>query len=136
MEQQNVQKALSIISQIEPLLESAERSLKSARTWGFIDLVGGGLFTDIMKHSKIGKAKSSMERAQVLFEQLASTLSSIQFTDDMKMQTGGFTTFADFIFDGAIFDAIMLSKIFSSIDRVREFQRKMSDLRSFLLKLN
>ncbi len=77
-----------------------------------------------------------MEYAQNLFERLSSSLGAIPFPEDLRMQVGGFMTFADFLFDGTLVDVIMLSKIFSSIERVHEFQKKISQLHTYLKKLS
>ena len=34
-------------------LRRAEKALGSAKNWGLFDLLGGGLFADLMKHGKI-----------------------------------------------------------------------------------
>ena len=39
-------------------LHMAEEKLGSARNWGIWDMLGGGFFTDMMKHSKISEASS------------------------------------------------------------------------------
>ena len=49
------------------------------------------------------------------------------------MQFGGFSTFADFVFDGfLISDAYMAGKILSSLEQVRELERRLSALQAQL----
>jgi len=41
------------------------------------------------------------------------------------MNTGGFATFADFVFDGVLADAWMESKIVSSLDQIRLLKQRL-----------
>ena len=52
-----INKAINITDQLINCLDDAERQLSSARNWGFLDILGGGLITDIIKNSKLGKCK-------------------------------------------------------------------------------
>jgi phosphoribosylformylglycinamidine (FGAM) synthase-like amidotransferase family enzyme len=44
----------------------------------------------------------------------------------------GFSSFGDFLFDGAIFDIYMQSKIMSSLDQVRKLKNKLVQLHDML----
>lgn len=45
-------------------LGNAERYLSSASGWGLWDMFGGGMFSSLMKHSKMDDAQRSIEQAQ------------------------------------------------------------------------
>ena len=49
--------ALNLTNQLIGELDQAERQLSSARNWGFLDVLGGGLIVDLIKHSKLNNAK-------------------------------------------------------------------------------
>lgn len=127
-----VNEALRITNQLIFLVEDAERSLTSARNWGFVDLLGGGLLTDLIKHSKINKASNSMGQVNNLMQRLQQVLGSIQIPANYNMQLGGFSTFADFFFDGTLADGYMTIKIMNSIDEVRKLKEKLYTLKSRL----
>lgn len=131
VDEQRVSEALSLINQIIPELNEAESKLKSARNWGFIDMFGGGVLTDLIKHSKISSASSRMNEVNYLMQRLQVCLQGIS-TADYTMQVGRFATFADFLFDGFIFDTYMTSKIMGSLDQVRELKSRMFRLKSEL----
>jgi len=131
VDEQRVSEALSLINQIIPELDEAESKLKSARNWGFIDMFGGGVLTDLIKHSKISSASSRMNEVNYLMQRLQVCLQGIS-TADYTMQVGRFATFADFLFDGFIFDTYMTSKIMGSLDQVRELKSRMFRLKSEL----
>ena len=127
-----VNEALSLVNQLIPLVNDAERSLSSARNWSFLDVLGGGFFTDIIKHSKLSKASSTMYDVNYLMQRLQVVLGSIKFPVDYRMNVGGFATFADFFFDSGLVDAYMLSKIWTSLNEVRKLRDKLYDLKGKL----
>lgn len=132
---QDITKAKNTISQLLPLINDAENSFKSARTWGFIDIFGGGLITDLIKHSRLNNASITMNKISYLLQELQSELKTITIPVDYRMQIGGFSTFGDFVFDGAIFDIYMQSKIMQSLEQVRILKGKLEQLNSVLNKI-
>ena len=125
-------KAIGITNQLIPLVEDAEKHLKSARNWSFVDVLGGGFFTDLIKHSKLGNASNSMEQVNYLMQRLQNVLGSINVPQDYTMNVGGFLTFADFFFDNAFMDAFMTSKILSSIGQIQDLKAKLYSLKAKL----
>jgi hypothetical protein len=110
------------------VLESLQRilnSLGSAEGWGTWDLLGGGLLSDIAKHSHIDDAKAETENTQRLLRQFHSELTDIRINSDIRIETGGFSKFADFFFDGLIADWFMQSKINESQESVLNVQSQV-----------
>ena len=131
-----INRALTLTDQLISCLEDAERQLSSARNWGFIDVLGGGLITDLIKHSKLRNAQTTMEHVNAIMQELQQVLGSISIPGDYRMQVGGFATFADFLFDCGIVDIYMTAKIMNSLtevkklkDRAYELKRRLSDIR-------
>ena len=127
-----VNQALILTDQLIAELDQAERQLTSARNWGFLDVLGGGLITDLIKHSKLNNAKSSMDRVNYLLQELRRALGGISMAGDYSMNVGGFETFADFFFDSGIVDVYMTAKIMSSLNEVRNLKNRCYELRSRL----
>ncbi|SFI96489.1 hypothetical protein SAMN04487775_10944 [Treponema bryantii] len=127
-----INQALSLTDQLISELDQAERQLSSARNWGFLDVLGGGLITDLIKHSKLNNAKLSMERVNYLLQELKRVLGGISMPGDYSMNVGGFETFADFFFDSGIVDVYMTAKIMSSLNEVRSLKNRCYELRSRL----
>jgi hypothetical protein len=127
-----INQALSLTDQLISELDQAERQLSSARNWGFLDVLGGGLITDLIKHSKLNNAKLSMERVNYLLQELKRVLGGISMPGDYSMNVGGFETFADFFFDSGIVDVYMTAKIMSSLNEVRNLKNRCYELRSRL----
>lgn len=133
LEKHEIDDCLRIIDRLMPLIGEAERQFSSARNWGFIDMLGGGLLTDIIKHSKLNRAAGCMNEINYLLRELERELKDVQFTTDYSMNTGTFSTFADFLFDGILADTYMQSKIMSSLDQVHELRYRIEFIRERLL---
>ncbi|WP_027728332.1 hypothetical protein [Treponema sp. C6A8] len=127
-----VSEAINLTNQILGYVEQAERSLSSARNWGFFDVLGGGFITDLIKHSKLNRARSAMDDVNYLMQRLQQVLGSIQMPADYRMEIGNFATFADFFFDGVFADVYMVSKIMQSLDEVRRLKGKLYELKAKL----
>lgn len=127
-----ISEAINLTNQILGYVEQAERSLSSARNWGFFDVLGGGFIVDMIKHHKLGKAREAMESVNYLMQRLQQVLGSLQLPADYRMEIGNFATFADFFFDGVFADLYMQSKIMQSLDEVRRLKKRLYELKSRL----
>ena len=135
IDRKEINDALVIVDQILPLLDDAKQHFKSARNWGFLDILGGGTIVDLIKHSKLSKAASSMNQINYLLRDLQRELKDIRIPTDYSMNTATFATFADFLFDGALADIYMQSKIMSSLSQVEELERRLWELKNRLSQL-
>ncbi len=127
-----VNQAIDLTNQLISCLDDAEKQLSSARNWGFLDVLGGGLIVDLIKHSKLNNAKDSMSRVNYLLQELQRVLGGITMPGDYSMQVGGVLTFADFFFDSGIVDVYMTAKIMSSLSEVRRLRDRCYELKSKL----
>ena len=127
-----VNQALNLTNQLIATLDDAERQLSSARNWGFLDVIGGGLITDLIKHSKLNNAKVSMDRVNYLLQELKRVLGGISMAEDYSMNVNGFLTFADFFFDSGIVDVYVTAKIMNSLSEVRRLRDRCYELRQRL----
>ena len=109
-------------------LHQAEDYLKSARNWGILDILGGGLVINILKHSKMEKAKVYMERAKWSLERFGKELNDVAGYVDLDFNTTDFLNFADYFFDGFLADLAMQSRINKARDRVDEAIWKVEDI--------
>ena len=130
-----VRQAIHLTDQLISCLDEAERHLSSARNWGFLDVLGGGFFVDLIKHSKLNNAKVTMDKVNYLMGELQRVMGSIAIPADYRMKIGGFATFADFFFDSGIVDVYMTAKIMSSLTEVRKLRDRCYDLKSRLAAL-
>lgn len=109
-------------------LNRSLNSLDSAEGWGAWDLLGGGLISDLAKHSHIDDAKLEAEDTQRLLREFKTELTDISINSDIVIETEGFAKFADFFFDGLIADWFMQS-------RINESQESVSNVKSQVLNI-
>ena len=101
-------------------LKEARNSLGSARNWGLLDLFGGRTISGIMKHVKIGNAKSSLEQVRYDLERFSRELSDVRDLQGLNIEIGNFLTFADFFFDGFLADILVQSRIRNAQGQIDE----------------
>ncbi|NLL47498.1 MAG: hypothetical protein GX249_02845 [Firmicutes bacterium] len=121
-----VQEARVVAQEVLGLLTEVERQLKSARNWGFYDMVRGGLLASLIKHSKIDKAEALFQRVQIKLEQLQKELSDVSIGLGPGAQISGFERFMDIAFDNIISDWMVQSKIHSSLTEVARIRSEVS----------
>ena len=101
-------------------LRNAQEKLNSAGNWGLFDMFGGGLFSTIMKRSKMDDAQQLMEVAKTDLKQLQRELKDVNIPLDLRMEVGSFLSFADFFFDGFVADYLVQSKISEAKEQVSD----------------
>lgn len=113
-------------------LSRAEDRLNSASGWGTFDMLGGGLIATAMKHSRIDEARSAIHDAQNALHRFQNELLDVKRDVHLQIEIGTFLTFADFFFDGLIFDWIVQGRIHDTLKQITEkrqaVQRIVSDL--------
>ena len=113
-------------------LYAAQEKLDSAKGWSLLDLFGGGFFTDMIKHSKMEEASQCMENAKYNLKIFQRELSDVHLSLDLRMEVGGFLSFADFFFDGLVADYLVQSKIEDARRQVADAINMISDILSRL----
>lgn len=102
-------------------------ALGSAESWGTLDMVGGGLLVTMAKHSKIDQARSQLTAAQIALADFERELRDVQIQLQSSVEIGGFSTFADHVFDGLIFDWAVQAKIVRSKEAVQGTFARVED---------
>jgi hypothetical protein len=98
-------------------------SLESAEGWGLWDLLGGGMLSTAVKHSRINDARASVIDVQNNVSQFKRELTDVQKKIDLKIDIGELASFADFFFDGLIIDWLVQSKIEASLEQSKKAQK-------------
>lgn len=100
--------------------------LGGARSWGTFDMFGGGLIATMAKHSRIDKARLHAERAQQHLRRFARELEDVaEQGSELRVELDGFLRFADYFFDGLLFDWLVQRRIVEALERVQEAQRRV-----------
>ena len=103
-------------------------SLSSAESWGTWDLVGGGLITDLAKHSHLDDAQASVEHLQAQLCTFRTELADVTVQADLQVGIDGFLRFADYFFDGIFADWAVLDRIHQSQGQVQAVRNQISDV--------
>lgn len=108
---QNIRKAIEAGERALTSLRAAKGKLKSSRNWGFFDMFGGGLFSSMMKRSQMDDATRYMEIARLDLKNLQRELQEVRVPMDLKIEVGGFLSFADIFLDNFLVDYMVQMKI-------------------------
>jgi hypothetical protein len=101
-------------------LEEVTEALNSARKWGIWDILGGGLFSTLIKHSRIDKARAGINKVRRLMQQFRKELNDVQNQVELGIDISDFESFADIFLDGFIFDVIVQTKITDALAQARQ----------------
>ncbi len=110
--------AVSAGNNVVASLDGVLNSLNRASSWGTWDILGGGLISDIEKHSNIDEATYKIENTQQLLRDFNAELADVNISTDINIHIDGFSKFADFFFDGFFADLNMQEMIGHSQDKV------------------
>ena len=124
MMEREIQEALTAGENALQSLYAASEQLDSARKWGIVDLLGGGFFTDLIKHSKMGKAEEYLSQARYYLQQFQKELRDVAADGTIQLQTGDFLSF----FDGVVADYLVQSRINETRRKVAEAIRRVEEL--------
>lgn len=107
----------------------AQDSLGSAGRWGAWDMLGGGMISTAIKHSRINDSQEHIHDAQRNMRHLYKELQDIEKHIEVYFDTGGILKFADFFFDGLIVDWVVQGRIRNSEEQVVAHSKKMEERR-------
>lgn len=102
--------------------------LDSAEGWGTWDLLGGGLITDLAKHSHLDDAQTSVEALQTHLRRFKTELADVAIDADLQVSIEGFLRVADYLFDGILADWTVLDRIHTSQQQVQNTRNQIQDV--------
>ena len=98
---------------LDALAEAAD-SLDSAKRWGIVDILGGGLITSVIKHSRLGDANHALADAREALARFSAEL------DDVRGVAGLTAAFFDIACDNWLADIFVQKEMSDAADRVDE----------------
>jgi len=123
-----IQEALGAGQAALETTDSILSSLDSAEGWGTWDLLGGGLLSDMAKHSHLDEAQQQVEYLQVQLRRFKTELTDVTIHADMQISIDGFLSFADYFFDGLFVDWAVLNKIKQSQTQVQDTKSQIEQV--------
>lgn len=94
--------------------------------------MGGGLISDLAKHSHLDDAQAKVERLQGQLRRFRSELSDVQIRCDLQLNVDSFLRFADVFFDGLLSSWAVLDRIGSAREQVLRTQSQIENVLSRL----
>ncbi|WP_173455589.1 hypothetical protein [Olsenella umbonata] len=92
-------------------LDEAADQLDSARNWGLLDILGGGILTSLVKRSRLDGASEAVERAQRDLEAFARELRDCSGVTGVDLRRSDMLELFDIAFDNSITDLFVQSRI-------------------------
>ena len=100
-------------------------SLGSAESWGTFDLLGGGVMTDLVKHSRLDEAQRCTEQLQAQLRRFQTELADVTIQLDIQVNVDGFLRFADYFFDGIFADWAVMDKISQAQSQIQSVKNQI-----------
>lgn len=116
-------------------LRSAEDSLAMASGLGIWDMLGGGFFSSLIKHSKIDQAQREIENARAALRRFRSELADLNQAADFDLDVSGFLRFADYCFDDIFSDLMVQRKIRRGRRQVQQAIAQIEEIRAGLWRM-
>ena len=133
--QKEVSEARAVAARVLDSLDKIENKLRSARGWGFFDLLGGELFSSLIKHSKMDDAQRMLTQVQADLSLLQRELKDIDIHFGDEISVGGFQKFMDIVFDNIVSDWMTQSRINKSLREVSRVRAAVNEVLAGLTRL-
>lgn len=101
-------------------LEDAADSLDSAKRWGIVDILGGGLITSVIKHSRLGDANHTLADARVSLARFSAELDDVRGVAGLTAEVNRWNAFFDIACDNWLADIFVQKEMSDAADRVDE----------------
>lgn len=109
-------------------LEDAADSLDSAKRWGVVDILGGGLLTSVVKHARLGDANRSLAEARAAIARFTNELADVRELAALNANVSSWNAFFDIACDNWLADILVQKEISDAADRVDEAIEKVNEV--------
>lgn len=134
-QKRDCQKAAAAGNRALQSLKNAQKELNSAKNWGIMDALGGGLLSTYVKRSKMKEPQSFMDEAKRDMQKFQSELNHICDYENLNVQTGDFLTFADYFLDSLFIDLLVQNQIQKAREQVEEAIRRVEQILTQLQRI-
>lgn len=105
------------------VLEEAKKEFESAKSWGTLDMFGGGVMSSMIKRGHIENANRVLNEVQYLVKSFKKELNDVNISLDMKYVSGDFSDMTDIFFDNFFSDIMVQDKINNALNNVNRTLR-------------
>lgn len=135
VDRKEIDEARVAAQQVLRLLNEVEKNLRSAKNWGIYDLLGGGFFSSMIKHTKIDRAESLLRQVESGLLRLQKELGDIYLSIDSSVGITDFERFLDIAFDNVLSDWMTQSRINQSLREVEELKTEIQGILNTLNRM-
>lgn len=108
-------------------LRDAADLLDSAKRWGVVDVLGGGLLTSVVKHSRLGDANRALAKARAAIRRFTQELADVRELADLNANVSSWNAFFDIACDNVLADLLVQKEISDAADRVDDAIDKVKE---------
>ena len=132
-----VREAINAGERAHSIAEETLDGLKSAKNWGMVDLIGGGIMSDVIKYDKLKSVKDRTSALQMALRTFRTELADVssQIEGPLQVEVGEFLHFADYFFDGIFTDWMVYDKIKVSQERAEQTYSQIQGILEQLRKM-
>ena len=132
--EKELDEAIAAADETIDLLDQAYASMNSARNWGLFDMVGGGIFSTMVKREKMRDGRYYMNEAKRSLMKLRNELDDVDDLPDLDLNMDDFLSFADFFFDGFFADFMVQGRINDAREKIDQTLRVVCEIREKLIE--
>ncbi|WP_458413007.1 hypothetical protein ACNQFZ_19725 [Schinkia sp. CFF1] len=126
------EEAISAGKKASSSLKKALQSLDSAKSWSTFDMLGGGIISTAIKHSRISDSQDEIHDAQRELRHFQEELKDVEKFSQGRLEISGLLTFADYFFDGIIMDWFVHGHIQESYEQTLKTLKQVEEILSQL----
>ena len=132
-----VKEAISAGERARSIAEETLEGLQSAKNWGMVDLIGGGIMSDVIKYDKLKSVKDRTSALQMALRTFRTELADVssRIEGPLQVEVGEFLHFADYFFDGIFTDWMVYDKIKVSKERAEQTYSQIQGILEQLRKM-
>ena len=135
-QQERADYGMELVRQMTPLADEAEKLLKSARNWGFVNLLGSGnTWASLTKHSKLDKVAQLMAQINALLRQFNKLMKAELIPANFPEENDNTGKMVDIFIDNFAANSFTQINIFELHDKIKGFQKQLDFLRKNMLGL-
>ena len=109
-------------------LDEAAEKLGSAKRWGIWDIVGGGLVSSLVKHSRIDDARKLLQQARNELESFSDELDDTQENlPEFDLEISDLVSTFDIVFDNVFADILVQEKVEETAREVDKTRIRVKD---------
>ena len=127
-----LKEAKAAANQVIIKIDAGLNQLESASFWGILDILGGGLFSSLVKRNKIGEANHSLDEISSSLKALNKELSDVNISLPDAIPDRLSDELFDLVFDNIFTDIRVQGEIKENLIALKELRHAIAEIRDKL----